>query len=383
MKLVTYLKNKLNPGAQFSSEEEQKRIQYLMAADSCLFANRLLIFLAILEVCIFVVWLIYGLSTGKHDFIILIPHGVFLVVTLLTKHVFYEIKRNIKSRYTLFQWATICYVAFLVIWADAVTYMDTLRTGEFSIMIFFTVLMIIPMAFYLAPQHYLLIVLIGSVNNVATILCCTDDNQIMVLMNFLLCVFISIISSTVFTRVRFKNVKQMILLEDISEKDIISGLYNRMNMEQKLENIWEECKKKESPISCMFCDIDNYKELCDSFGHTFGDECVIKIADSIRENLENDSFYAFRYQSEEFLIVMPDTNYAAACFWTEKLRDRIKAKQNLKHPMILNYGVFTGRPFEDSSRMGSYIVQANELRFQAKKQGPNCIISKDDTVDQM
>ena len=81
-------------------------------------------------------------------------------------------------------------------------------------------------------------------------------------------------------------------------------------------------------------------------------------------------------------MILPGVNYADACRWTEQVRDAVSRKLWKKErQMAMNFGVYTACPFEDSSRMEQYILQADRLRYQAKQQGTNCVCSKDDTED--
>ncbi|MBQ9119040.1 MAG: GGDEF domain-containing protein, partial [Lachnospiraceae bacterium] len=247
---------------------------------------------------------------------------------------------------------------------------------------YFTIVVVIPMSVFLKPVAYYPIQLCGALIVYPIIICCTKEHQADNLTNFTICMLISTVSATSFYNARIKNYKQLLALEELSEKDPVSGLYNQLKLEEKSEEIWKECKQKGQVISCLFCDIDEFKNLNDLYGNRFGEMCIRSVADAIREIPSKEKLYAFRYRNDEFLVILPGVNYADACRWTEQVRDAVSRKLWKKErQMAMNFGVYTACPFEDSSRMEQYILQADRLRYQAKQQGTNCVCSKDDTED--
>lgn len=376
------LLQRLSFRAQFTSEQEMKKVELLATKDTIASAKRIATMLVYLDAAIVLIWLAYWRLGGNPlNVKEVMTYAALLAVSIVTKCMIKYVNQNIEERYRMFEWIGGGFAFLLILWADWITYLNTMKSGNFSIMIFFTIITIIPMSVFLKPVVYYPIQILGSLVIYIIILTCTTENQADNLANFTICFVFSTVSAVSFYTTRLKSYKQMLTLEEISERDPVSGLYNRLTLEEKSEEIWKECKQQNQLISCMFCEIDEFKTLNDTYGNRYGDVCVRNIADAIQENRTHTKCYAFRYRSEEFLVLLPGMNHAAACRWTEQLRDAVAYKSKKKQKFVVNFGVYTARPFEDSSRMEQYIVQADRLRYQAKQQGENCICSRDDAGD--
>ncbi len=73
-------------------------------------------------------------------------------------------------------------------------------------------------------------------------------------------------------------------LEVFSRIDALTGLYNRRAFEEKFEGEWERVTRDNKPLSALIFDIDYFKDFNDNYGHISGDECLIKVAETIKKN---------------------------------------------------------------------------------------------------
>jgi len=103
--------------------------------------------------------------------------------------------------------------------------------------------------------------------------------------------------------------------------DELTGLFNRRNIIQNLHH--ELSIRRYRNISLIFLDLDNYKNINDTYGHQFGDKIIKKTGKIIKNTLRNYDIPG-RYGGDEFLIILPDTNLKEACFVAEKLRKQIE-----------------------------------------------------------
>ena len=114
-------------------------------------------------------------------------------------------------------------------------------------------------------------------------------------------------------------------LARLSVTDPLTGLANRRRLEEVLS---AECRR-ERPIGFAMVDIDHFKPYNDQYGHPAGDDCLQRVAATLREHVRPHDLVA-RYGGEEFAIVMPDTAEDTAVGIAEGLRQAV-ARRSIPH----------------------------------------------------
>lgn len=71
-------------------------------------------------------------------------------------------------------------------------------------------------------------------------------------------------------------------------------------------------------------DVDHFKNINDTYGHSIGDKCLKAIAQTLQKNVRKDNDRVGRYGGEEFLILLPQTDPEAAALIAEHLRQEVK-----------------------------------------------------------
>ena len=166
----------------------------------------------------------------------------------------------------------------------------------------------------------------------------------------------------------------------LSVTDSLTGSYNRACISERLPAELKRALRYKRAISVIFCDIDHFKNVNDTFGHSAGDqvlkEFVRKISNSIRTNLD----WIGRYGGEEFLIVLPETDITGACFLAERLRKIISemvTRMNGKDISVTaSFGV-AGLNHEMTNPEDAYKELLNEVDqylYQAKNEGRNRVV---------
>jgi len=115
-------------------------------------------------------------------------------------------------------------------------------------------------------------------------------------------------------------------LEELLNKDALTGLYNHRYFQEELKEKILLAKKIKKPVSLIFLDIDYFKHYNDINGHQKGDEVLKNIGRIIRENIRKGDIAA-RYGGEEFTILLPDTNEEKATEISNKIREAVE-KEN-------------------------------------------------------
>jgi len=101
-------------------------------------------------------------------------------------------------------------------------------------------------------------------------------------------------------------------LERMTLTDGLTGIANRRCFDQVLETEWRRGVREERFLSLLMIDIDHFKSLNDHFGHQYGDACLTRIAQALKQQLPRSHDLAARYGGEEFAAILPETDHEGA-----------------------------------------------------------------------
>jgi diguanylate cyclase (GGDEF)-like protein len=115
-------------------------------------------------------------------------------------------------------------------------------------------------------------------------------------------------------------------LSEISARDSLTGLYNRWYVMEKIESEMNRSIRHGSPVSLIMLDIDHFKRVNDSFGHSAGDRVLRSVGQVLRDSCRVYDV-AGRYGGEEFCIVLPETRVGSTSVVAERIRERLEASR--------------------------------------------------------
>ncbi|EHQ52449.1 hypothetical protein ECTPHS_07142 [Ectothiorhodospira sp. PHS-1] len=160
------------------------------------------------------------------------------------------------------------------------------------------------------------------------------------------------------------------LLERLSQTDSMTGLMNRRKMNEQLEQEYSRVCRYQGTFVLMLFDIDHFKQINDTHGHHVGDLVLQELAALVRGMVRATDSVA-RWGGEEFLILFPETDQAAAMVIAEKIRAAIAAHRfPVPRPVTVSIGICQHRP--DTS-LQELLIAADKLLYQAKSGGRNRI----------
>ena len=166
-------------------------------------------------------------------------------------------------------------------------------------------------------------------------------------------------------------------LRRISITDPLTTLLNRRYFEERIAEEMERSKRHRQPFSLIILDIDNFKNLNDSYGHLYGDE-ILKTTTSVIRRCVRIIDIAARYGGEEFAIILPTTDKNDAGIIAERIRSEIEATVCLVKDTgtTLNITVSLGIASfpEDASAAEELINNADRALYRAKSQGKNKVV---------
>jgi len=156
-------------------------------------------------------------------------------------------------------------------------------------------------------------------------------------------------------------------LRFLAEVDSLTGFYNRRKIEEILNREIERSKRYGNPLSVLFIDVDNFKELNDTYGHKSGDEVLRGISDIIRRELRRTD-YVGRFGGEEFLIILPETDSQRALWVAERIRKRVEREDFKTGKVTISIGVTELKEGDDLDTLFNRVDRAMYL---AKEKGKN------------
>ncbi|AER67564.1 diguanylate cyclase [Thermovirga lienii DSM 17291] len=148
--------------------------------------------------------------------------------------------------------------------------------------------------------------------------------------------------------------------------DPLTGLRSRHEMETILERYIE--RAKDQHFSIIMADLDNFKDLNDTYGHKVGDEILAEFGRLIRDCIRVNDL-AFRYGGEEFLIILPGANFYEAAECAERMRKKLKDATICKGITVsASFGV---AEYQENDTASSLLERADRALYRAKAQGKN------------
>ena len=168
-------------------------------------------------------------------------------------------------------------------------------------------------------------------------------------------------------------------LQKIARLDGLTGIANRRSFDEHLEKEWRTLTRTQSHLSLILCDIDYFKYYNDFYGHLAGDDCLRKIAQTIKQTIKRSADLVARYGGEEFGIILPNTSDKNVEKVVELVRRAIH-KLHINHSasrvskyVTMSMGVASVIPTKLESPQ-SLIAKADEALYHAKEKGRDRIV---------
>jgi len=159
----------------------------------------------------------------------------------------------------------------------------------------------------------------------------------------------------------------------LATTDYLTQLHNRRYCIETGEKLFHLALRKKRDISVIIFDIDDFKEVNDTYGHKVGDAVLISLGIKLSRN-SRSSDVVCRFGGEEFVILLPDTALIEALMIAEKLRkiiEELKIKvQNGYLGVTVSMGIATINRAQDQS-IEDIIKRADNALYIAKNSGKN------------
>lgn len=163
-------------------------------------------------------------------------------------------------------------------------------------------------------------------------------------------------------------------LEEKNTLDELTGLFNRRYYDQKIVAEFRRSRRNLTPLSIVVVDVDHFKNVNDTYGHTIGDKCLVWVAAKIKKALGRVTDLGCRYGGEEFCLILPETDTKGAVSLAEALRSLIATEifvyEDKKIPITISCGVSTYSQ-QPNTTPEDIFTAADKALYLAKQNGRN------------
>ena len=155
-------------------------------------------------------------------------------------------------------------------------------------------------------------------------------------------------------RIRRENER----LHEQALTDALTGLPNRYALNEKMEHAFDKAVREHKMFGFGIVDIDAFKQYNDSYGHAAGDECLISVANTLREIASEYGFFVSRYGGDEFTMIYENMDIPTIEAIENKILDRVSVS--------VSHGFFADIP-DWTSRRWDYLTRADRRMYKMKR----------------
>jgi diguanylate cyclase (GGDEF)-like protein len=175
-------------------------------------------------------------------------------------------------------------------------------------------------------------------------------------------------------------------LREQSARDGLTKLFNHSHFQQTLVHLCAQSARSLKPLSLLFIDLDDFKGINDTYGHTAGDQVLKEMGwlldsqQSPGHGFARASDIAARYGGEEFALILPDTSMDGALSAAERVRHRVTTLPLLPElapfrdpPLSLTCSIGVASFPVHASTAADLVAAADAAVYVAKRAGKNCV----------
>ena len=172
-------------------------------------------------------------------------------------------------------------------------------------------------------------------------------------------------------------IEKMLIFEKtnaLATHDGLTGLYNHRTFQQFLADEITRAIRYDEPVALIFCDIDFFKKINDTYGHPFGDVVLKGVSSLLENSVRQDIDTVARYGGEEFALILVKTTDEGAAETADRIRNAV-AGLSFKSPsgddvrITMSFGIAEYR--KHARQINELIAKADKALYRAKENGRN------------
>jgi two-component system, cell cycle response regulator len=158
--------------------------------------------------------------------------------------------------------------------------------------------------------------------------------------------------------------------------DELTGLYNRRYFDRHLSLMLDKAREQERDMAVMLIDMDFFKSVNDNHGHDIGDAVLKEFSQRLRRNIRGVDL-ACRFGGEEFVVLMPDTDFRQAQSVAERVRIAVAERgfeTSGPRPLTVTCSVGVALNEHEIDTPEMILKRADVALYRAKREGRNRVV---------
>jgi two-component system cell cycle response regulator len=168
-------------------------------------------------------------------------------------------------------------------------------------------------------------------------------------------------------------------LYELATRDPLTGALNRRAFFERFEVEWDWHRRHDEPCALLMIDVDRFKQVNDTHGHSAGDQVLTKLGELVRDSIRATDTFA-RLGGEEFLLLVRATGAPRAIVIAERIREMVEhaavVVNDVEIHVTVSIGVATSADPAATSP-GALLNRADSFVYAAKEAGRNKVVSDD------
>jgi len=171
--------------------------------------------------------------------------------------------------------------------------------------------------------------------------------------------------------------KLLNVVQQLAVTDELTRLYNRRHFFDLANREFNRSQRYEKELAAMIIDIDHFKQFNDQYGHLVGDQVLRAVSQMLRENLREVDILG-RYGGEEFSVLLPSTNMAAAVLAAKRLHKHVAEVPvpTDAGPLSVKFSIGVSAMSGKDDSLQELINRADKAMYVAKNSGRNKLAVK-------
>ncbi|MGE4497455.1 MAG: transporter substrate-binding domain-containing protein [Deferribacterales bacterium] len=168
-----------------------------------------------------------------------------------------------------------------------------------------------------------------------------------------------------------------IRLQELSDKDSLTGLYNRRFFSVSSQQAFSICQRSGIRFSVAIIDIDHFKKVNDTFGHLFGDKSLQEMANTLIRHFQRQTDACSRFGGEEFAVFITNAGEDTLFNRIENIRREMEGKViemgDLRTSFTISAGIYSDVPSQGDT-LDTALKKADDALYKAKNEGRNRVV---------